>query len=56
VPESRIAATEVALWSLVHGFSSLWLAGNLGDITDSKLLSSLIDSTLGSLADEFSMR
>ena len=56
VPESRIAATEVALWSLVHGFSSLWLAGNLGDITDSKLLTLLINSTVGSLADEFFMR
>lgn len=54
--ESRVAATEVALWSMVHGFSSLWLAGNLGDITDPKLLSSLIESTLGSLAGEFSIR
>jgi AcrR family transcriptional regulator len=34
IPEQQIQATVIALWSQVHGFATLWLAGNLGDITD----------------------
>ena len=34
LPEQQIQATVIALWSQVHGFANLWLAGNLGDITD----------------------
>ena len=55
-PDTRVEATEVALWSLVHGFASLWLAGNLGELSDAKLLSSLIESTLSSLSAELSVQ
>lgn len=34
IPERQIQATVIALWSQVHGFANLWLAGNLGDVTD----------------------
>jgi AcrR family transcriptional regulator len=34
IPEQQIQATVIALWSQVHGFANLWLAGNLGDIKD----------------------
>jgi len=46
--ERAIAATVVSLWSKVHGFSTLWLAGNFGDPGDEQLLQSLITEMLTS--------
>ena len=47
--DGSINATVVALWSQVHGFASLWLAGNFGDPDDLDLLETLIEDTLTSL-------
>ncbi len=45
--DHEINATVVALWSQVHGFADLWLAGNFGDPTDMSLLQNLLDDLLG---------
>lgn len=42
-------AILIALWSQVHGFASLWLAGNFGDPHDLELLQALIEDMLTSL-------
>lgn len=42
-------AILIALWSQVHGFASLWLAGNFGDPNDMELLQALIEDMLTSL-------
>ena len=49
VSEQKINATVIALWSQVHGFASLWLAGNFGDPDDAALLDSLLVDMLHSL-------
>jgi len=49
VPEQQIQTTFLALWSQVHGFASLWLAGNLGDTADTEQLESIVSAVLGSI-------
>jgi AcrR family transcriptional regulator len=48
--EQQIQAIVIALWSQVHGFANLWLAGNLGDITDTVRRDMIILNVLGSLS------
>jgi len=49
IPEKQIAATVVALWSQVHGFANLWLAGNLGDPDDVELRDEIMLNMLTSI-------
>jgi AcrR family transcriptional regulator len=49
VPEQQVQTTLLALWSQVHGFASLWLAGNLGDTADQEQLESIVSAVLGSI-------
>jgi AcrR family transcriptional regulator len=48
-PEQQIQAIVIALWSQVHGFANLWLAGNLGDITDTVRRDMVVLEVLSSL-------
>lgn len=49
VPERQIQSTLIALWSQVHGFATLWLAGNLGDPTDAGTRDMIIMDMLSSI-------
>jgi AcrR family transcriptional regulator len=42
----KISSTVIALWSQVHGFATLWLAGNFGDPEDMDQLRTLLSSIL----------
>ena len=52
--ESAIAARVISLWSQVHGFSTLWLAGNFGDPGDVDLLQSLLSDMLAGFETDLS--
>ena len=43
---TQINGIVMALWSQVHGFATLWLAGNFGDPDDEKLLNRLLPEML----------
>lgn len=47
--EKQVQATVIALWSQVHGFANLWLAGNLGDTADDSQLDEIILAMLSSI-------
>jgi len=49
VTEKQIQATIIALWSQVHGFANLWLAGNLGDTADDDHLQDIVLNMLSSI-------
>jgi hypothetical protein len=49
-PEQRIEATAIALWSQVHGFATLWLAGNLGNPADTVLFDKMVSDMLSSIS------
>lgn len=52
--EAKRNAIVTALWSQVHGFSTLWMAGNFGDPTDKKLLAKLLPEMLSSIEPKLS--
>ena len=45
----KLRGIVMALWSQVHGFSTLWLAGNFGDPNDEKLLEELLPEMLNGI-------
>lgn len=47
---AQVQSLVTALWSQVHGFSCLLLAGNFGDPSDPRLLDQLLPATLASIA------
>lgn len=49
IQEQKIQGTVIALWSQVHGLATLWLAGNLGDITDTVRRDMIILDVLASV-------
>ena len=49
IQERKIQGTVIALWSQVHGLATLWLAGNLGDITDTVRRDMIILDVLASV-------
>lgn len=49
ISEKLVEATIIALWSQVHGFATLWLAGNLGDTTDTQRRDDIVVDMLASL-------
>ena len=51
---SRIDAIVTALWSQVHGFSMLWMAGNFGDPDDDTRLHQLLSDVLRGLTPKLS--
>jgi AcrR family transcriptional regulator len=52
--ERAIASRVIRLWSQVHGFSVLWLAGNFGDPGDVDLLQSLLSDMLSGFEADLS--
>jgi AcrR family transcriptional regulator len=49
VADPQIQATVVALWSQVHGFANLWLAGNFGDPADHQQRDAMVMNMLTSI-------
>ncbi len=49
IDDRKLNATVIALWSQVHGFAKLWLAGNFGDPGDMALLDELLADMLTSI-------
>ena len=47
--QRHLTAVVTALWSQVHGFSCLWLAGNFGDPADEALLGQMLRDMLSSI-------
>ena len=53
IDAEQMEFTTMALWSQVHGFSSLWLAGNFGDAKNLEALDAMIERMLRSLRVEW---
>ena len=51
--ERQVNAVLIALWSQVHGFAKLWLAGNLGDPNDRALMEILVSDSLSSITPKW---
>ncbi len=49
ISEQQVQATIIALWSQVHGFANLWLAGNLGNTTNNRRRDHIVRDMLASI-------
>lgn len=49
ISAKKLEGIVMALWSQVHGFSTLWLAGNFGDPNDEKLLKEILPEMLNGI-------